>query len=85
MRAWEGRHDVGPLHESLTGTTIGLSLSSLRACLLLARVGDGPLLSEGTLKVFVAFAIGGLLGGEQRIRSAHTMQRQRSERRSLAA
>ncbi len=26
------------------------------------RVGDGPLLSESTLKIFVAFAVGGLLG-----------------------
>lgn len=57
--------------------------------LLLIRVGDGPLLSEGTLKVFVAFAIGGLLGGEEQHMSAEavhgqTMQRRLTERRSLA-
>jgi hypothetical protein len=30
---------------------------------LVPSVGSGPLLSEGTLKIFVAFAVGGLLGG----------------------
>lgn len=69
MDALEAMHAAGLAHSTLTDAVIGIVSA---ACTLAARrrVGDGPLLSESTLKVFVAFAIGGLLGGE-----VHTGQR----------
>ena len=65
---WTSTHSLSSSSPSLVWCVQLISLAPFVLLFLIYlcrrhRVGGGPLLSEGTLKVFVAFAVGGLLGG----------------------